>query len=181
MPKKPKPDEEDIAAFRKAVAGIVPLPQKKVRIVSKKHSPREPTKAKINEEAINLNEIDDLDEVSAEDFIAYKQESISNKILRKLRKGQYNVEAILDLHGMSVEQAKTAVTSFLQQCLHKGMRVVLIIHGKGHHKPMPILKNKLNHWLRKTHVVLAFCSAASFHGNRGALYVLLKRTEEAFS
>lgn len=179
MPKKPKVNEEDLAAFYKAMAGTTPLSQKKVRLAPKTQS-RPPTKkVKVSEKELNFNETDELDEVSGEEFIAYKQASISEKILRKLRKGQYNVEAILDLHGMSVEQAKQAVIDFLQQCLHKGMRVVLIIHGKGRLKPTPILKNKLNHWLRRTDLVLAFCSAASFHGNRGALYVLLKRTEES--
>ena len=92
-----------------------------------------------------------------------------------MRKGQYNVEAILDLHGMTVAKANAEVDRFLQQCLHQGIRIVLIIHGKGHHSQEPILKNKLNHWLRSIDGVLAFCSAAKEHGSRGASYVLLKR------
>src|SRR5205085_11200856 len=133
----------------------------------------------LEKSSLHLNESLDLDPVQGEEFISYKHSSISNKTLSNLRKGQYTIEATLDLHGLFVEKAKDAVDDFLQQCLHDKVRVVLIIHGKGHHSGMPILKNKLNHWLRELPSVLAFCSAARGHGSRGAIYVLLKR-ENAF-
>lgn len=179
MPKKTKLSEDEIAAFHKAVEGTKPLAQKKIRL-SPPSTSRKVIKRKHyeEEEPILFSEKQVLATVGGEEFIAHKQAAISNKTLRKLRKGQYNVDAILDLHGLSVEEAKIAVESFLQQCLRQGIRVVLIIHGKGRHNQMPILKNKLNHWLREIDVVLAFCSAASSHGSRGALYVLLKSTTE---
>jgi len=165
--------------FHNAVVGTKPLIQKKIRLKTPPSTSRTVNKRPLfTEELFYLNESLDLDPVSGDEFIAFKQTGISNKTLRKLRKGQYNVEAILDLHGMSVGKAKASVDSFLQQCLHEGIRVVLIIHGKGHHSQAPILKNKLNHWLRKIHAVLAFCSAAPSHGSRGATYVLLKHMTE---
>ena len=182
MPKKPKISQEDLDAFYAAVKGTTPLDRKKIRV-----SPTSPQRklikrplTPVEDNNLHLKETAALAEVGGEEFIAYKQESMPHKVLRKLRKGQYNVEAMIDLHGMSVEEAKTAVESFLQQCLREAMRVVLIIHGKGrgHQSHVPILKNKLNHWLRGINVVLAFCSAASAHGSRGAIYVLLKRTTE---
>lgn len=181
MPKRPpKITQEDLDAFHKAVEGTVPLARKKARIApvhAPKRSPRRRA-AVDTEEPFHLSDALHLDIVSGEDFISYKRDGISNKILRKLRKGQYNVEAKLDLHGMSIEEARTAINHFLQHCLHERMRVVLIVHGKGSHSEAPILKNKLNHWLRELNVVLAFCSAAPFHGSRGAIYVLLKNTTE---
>lgn len=176
MAKKTKMSPEDIAAFHKAVEGVRPLIQRKIRLQPLASHSKKTTRVAATEDFFHFSEAQDLDLVQGEEYIAYKGSGISNKILRKLGKGQYNVEAILDLHGMSVEAAEKAVSRFLQQCLHEGRRVVLIIHGKGRHKQMPILKNKLNHWLRTITVVLAFCSAA--HNNRGAIYVLLKRTME---
>jgi DNA-nicking Smr family endonuclease len=155
--------------------GTKPLKQKKIRL-----SPTPPVRktkpraAAPPSESLHLHETADVPPVAKEEYIAYKQTGISNKILRKLRKGQYNIEAILDLHGMTVEKANTAVDHFLQQCLREGKRIVLIIHGKGHHSQEPILKNKLNLWLRSTSSVLAFCSATPSHGSRGASYVMLK-------
>lgn len=173
-----KVNPEELAAFYKAMEGTKPLKHNKIRLTqpTPKRSPR--PLLTVETEKFHLNEGISVDPVLSEEFIAFKHPGISNKILRNLRKGQYNVEAILDLHGMSVEKAKTAVERFLQDCLHEKIRVALIIHGKGHHSQMPILKNKINHWLREIDTVLAFCSAAPAHGSRGAMYILLKRSTE---
>ncbi|MBA3660518.1 MAG: Smr/MutS family protein [Gammaproteobacteria bacterium] len=177
MSKKTKITKEDLDAFYQAVAGTKPLTQKKVKLAPKKvlvrtqplNTPQDP------HDDFVLNETASLAEVDSESFLSYKQPGIADKFLRKLRKGQYNVEAILDLHGETSEGARNAVIHFLKQCLSQEIRVVLIIHGKGHHSQKPILKNKLNLWLRDIQNVLAFCSAAPLHGNRGAIYVLLKQ------
>lgn len=170
--------EEDLAIFHQAMKGAKPLIKPKAR-VTKTTTPKKksPIRYEEPEERINLSDSLVVDQVQSEEFIAFKQASVSNKILRKLRKGQYNVEAKLDLHGLSVEQARSAVQRFLQRCADEKIRVALIIHGKGHHSQMPILKNKINHWLRELNCVLAFCSAAPADGSRGAIYVLLKREE----
>lgn len=178
MAKKFKISQEDLDAFYKAVKGTKPLVKKKIRLSpGKSHSQPSPSKD-LSETLLRLNETLEVAEVKSEEWIVYKQAGISNKTLRKLRKGQYNVEAKLDLHGMSTDEAKKAVNDFLQHCLRKRFRIVLIIHGKGHHSQTPVLKNKLNLWLREIDVVLAFCSATPTHGSRGAMYVLLKRSVE---
>jgi DNA-nicking Smr family endonuclease len=178
MPKRPSKQEEEIAAFHQAMKDAKPLPHQKIRIATPPKKQPRVRSPEIEPERVRITELLALHTVSGEEFISYKQEGVSNKTLRKLRKGQYNVEAILDLHGMSVEKAIMAIEGFLQQALSDGIRLVLIIHGKGLHSQEPILKNKLNHWLRDMTSVLAFCSAAPKHGSRGAIYVLLKRTTE---
>lgn len=178
MAKKSKVSQEDLLTFEAAIKGTKPL-VKKARITPPAPEIKPVYRAPIYDtDSIKLNDSYDVDDVAGEEFVSFKQDSIPNKTLRKLRKGQYNVDAILDLHGMSVEEAKCTVETFLQQCINEGIRVALIIHGKGSHSRAPILKNKLNHWLRKVNVVLAFCSAAPTHGSRGAIYVLFKRDRE---
>jgi DNA-nicking Smr family endonuclease len=83
----------------------------------------------------------------------------------------------LDLHGMTVETAHKALTKFLADCCLMNRKCVRIIHGKGHgsDKKMPILKNKLNQWLRQHDDIIAFCSAQPNDGGTGAVYVLIKR------
>ena len=173
MPKKTKLSDEEIELFRQAIKGTKPLIHNKIHL-SPPPTPK-PTKRSIPEKAFPFIEDINLASVKAEDFICYKQPGISNKVLRKLRKGQYNVEKILDLHGMTTVEAEEAIDHLLQQALHQGVRTILIIHGKGHHSDTPILKNKVNHWLRAMPAVLAFCSATTSHGNRGAIYILLKK------
>ena len=80
------------------------------------------------------------------------------------------------MHRKTVDEARESLSHFLITCKTKGIRHVLIIHGKGRGAGKPILKNKLNHWLRQTEQVLAFCSAAPKDGKSGAVYVLLRRT-----
>src|SRR5690349_14705414 len=108
MPKKYDVDDQDLQAFRAAVKGTKPLKTNKIRL---KPPQREVTPQYTNkkDDEIVLYDKNDLNKVRGEEFISYKQESISHKTLRKLRKGQYNVDAILDLHGMTVDRARNAV------------------------------------------------------------------------
>lgn len=178
MPKKRSEiNKEDLDIFQQAMKEVKPLYADKIRLSASKPKKTLPTQRnrERERESLNLDEPLMIDPVHGEEFISFKQSDISNKIFRNLRKGQYNIEATLDLHGMIIAVAKTAVNEFLQQCLHERIRVVLIIHGKGHHSHMPVLKNKLNHWLRVLPFVSAFCSAAPLHGSRGAIYVLLRK------
>jgi DNA-nicking Smr family endonuclease len=174
MVKKTKVTSEDLAAFYKAVEGVKPLTSPKKALLTPPAAAKRILPPSLTAPSFSLNEQEEVDTVGSEAVLNYKQNGISDKTLRKLRKGQYNVEAKLDLHGMTVIEAKAAVADFLQHCLQQSIRAVLIVHGKGHHSASPILKNKINHWLRGIKVVLAFCSAGSPDGNRGAIYVLLK-------
>ncbi len=99
--------------------------------------------------------------------------------LRKLKAGEFTIQAHLDLHGHTKEAAGQALQSFLLNSHALGYRVVLIIHGRGlKSSEGPVLKEYLVRWLTTgslSHLVLAFCSARPCDGGTGALYVLLKR------
>lgn len=175
MHKKSKSSQSDINTFREAVKGVKPLAHNKVRLAPPPRLPKRINPLdEAQEEVFHFSDSNHLPEVLGDEFISYKQIGVSNKILRKLRKGQYNVGAILDLHGMTIDIARSNVDIFIQQCLSKQIRVGLIIHGKGRRSHMPVLKNKLNHWLREINAVLAFCSAEPGSGSGGAVYVLFK-------
>lgn len=173
MPKKPKLSQEDLDTFQKAVQGTKPLTQGKVRLAAQKQKIAKKRETFEDEPAF-FDGGDPRENVQADDFIEYKCEGVSHKILRKLSKGQYNVDAVLDLHRRTIEEARTAVNHFLHECLRRKLKSVLIVHGKGKPGSLPALKNQLNYWLRQAHPVLAFCSAAPRHGGNGAVYVLLK-------
>ncbi len=99
---------------------------------------------------------------------------IDRRSLEKLRKGQMTVEARLDLHGMSREQAHLALTSFIGIRQGAGNRCVLVVTGKG----KGILKGDVPRWLcegRLKELVLSFSAAQKRDGGDGALYVLLRR------
>lgn len=169
-------NDSEKALFRKAVEKIKPLKHTK----SASHttpSPRvviAPFDDSKQDAERQFSDYENLPHVTGDDYLEFARLGIQHKVLRKLRSGQYNIEAILDLHGEIVAEAKQSLSYFLLQCEQKGIRHVLIIHGKGRNIQQPVLKNRLNHWLRETEQVLAFCSAKSKDGHSGALYVLLK-------
>lgn len=179
MAKKFKITPEELALFQRAIKGTTPLKSKQRHAVRIGKQSQMPSPIKTISEDFTFSEVNDLRAVQSEEFIAYKQTSVSARILRKLRRSQYNVDAMLDLHGMTAAKASQAVSLFLRQCIAEELQVVLIIHGKGRGQQMPVLKNKLNHWLREIANVLAFCSATPSHGHRGALYVLLKKEKSS--
>lgn len=175
MAKKPDSKTEDLDAFREAMKGVKPLTYSKITNAPKKVNVRIRKQDADDKKSSPLSDFETLDEVSSTDRIYYAKTGIQHKILRKFREGQYNAEAVLDLHGMTVEQSRTSLYHFITQCRQKGVRHVLVIHGKGRENCKPILKNKLNHWLRQIPEVIAFSSAVNKHGATGALYVLLRR------
>ncbi len=183
MPKKPKITQQDIDTFNHAVSGTRPLrTTRKERLMTPHTTRRTTNRSSLNQsknEPLDLNESSYVEPVGGEEYISFKQPSVSHKILRKLKKGQYTVGAVLDLHGMSIEEARLAVSDFLQECLRQEIRVVHIIHGKGHHSGTPTLKNKLNHWLRRLPIVLAFSAAPPAQGGGGAISILLKHSKES--
>jgi DNA-nicking Smr family endonuclease len=100
--------------------------------------------------------------------------------LGKLKKGDYSVQANLDLHGLDIEEAKARFETFLRRSQHLGHSCVRIVHGKGKHSAAEpaVLKTHLTRWLRSrkmSRTVVAFASARWKDGGGGAVYVLLYR------
>ncbi len=171
--------EEDSALFRKTVGSIKPIKQDSIVINKPKASPT-PTKTGENGRAVVQELLDSEFEqnlLERGDELSYSKPGIQKQTLRKLRRGQYQIEAELDLHGMTVAVANTALSQFLGQCLARSQHCVRIIHGKGigSKNKKPVIKNKLNNWLRHQDNVMAFCSARQIDGGTGAIYLLLKR------
>ncbi len=107
--------------------------------------------------------------------LVFHRTGIQSTVLRKLRRGDYRVQGEIDLHGLSVAQAKQALREFLGQALMRQWRCVRIIHGKGlrsGHRG-PVLKGMVGTMLRKVGPVLAYVSARQVDGGTGAVYVLL--------
>jgi DNA-nicking Smr family endonuclease len=122
-----------------------------------------------------------VEPVGAHDEIGFMRPGVQTGVYRKLRLGKYPIEARLDLHRMKVTQARQEVFSFLQECLRHNVRTVLILHGKGESNPdgRGVLKAYVNKWLKDLPEVMAYHSAQKQHGGSGAVYVLVRKSEEA--
>ena len=108
--------------------------------------------------------------------LCYLRNGVSAQVLRKLRRAHWVIQDELDLHGLTVEEARGSLVSFLNQCIRSGLRCVRIIHGKGLRSKNrePVLKRKVAGWLMQREEILAYCQARQADGGGGAVVVLLK-------
>lgn len=108
--------------------------------------------------------------------LAYLRKGVSPQILKQLRRGFWVIQDELDLHGLTVEEARGLLGEFLAQCARRGLRCVRVIHGKGLRSPNrePVLKRRVAGWLIQREDILAFCQARRADGGSGAVVVLLK-------
>lgn len=116
-------------------------------------------------------------EVETHDYLLFSRPGIQNRVLWQLQRGQIEPGLELDLHGLTVVHARAALREFLDACHERRVRCARIIHGKGYrsgHGAQPVLKSKVNYWLRLREDVLAFCSATQRDGGTGAVYVMLR-------
>lgn len=115
-------------------------------------------------------------DTQSDDELVHLAPGLQTRLLRRLRRGQIDVEAALDLHGMTVGEARDALAGFLATCRERGRRCVRIVHGKGHgsRDGHGVLRAKVGRWLRLRSDVAAFCPARRDDGGDGAVYVLLR-------
>ena len=116
--------------------------------------------------------------------------SMDKKAFKKLSRGKLTPEARLDLHGMTLAQAQPALTRFVMTSQAKGMRLVLVITGKGksggdEFGPIPyrkgVLKDQVPRWLASAPlkpIVLQVAQAHGSHGGAGAYYVYLRKARK---
>ncbi len=169
---------EDMALFRSEVDGVAPLGNDRVRPHAAR--PRPVPRQTLHDEQQVLKDMlsddpADMDLETGEELL-FARTGTRPKLLRKLRRGQFSVGDEIDLHGMSVAEARDALSVFLKECRRHSVRCVRVIHGKGLGSPQgrPRIKGKLDRWLRLRDEVIAFSSARPVDGGTGALYVLLK-------
>jgi DNA-nicking Smr family endonuclease len=113
------------------------------------------------------------------EYIEGRGYNVHPEITKRLHKGDFSIQAHIDLHGLGVEDARNAFEMFLRDSITAGKKAVLIVHGRGLSSPnKPVLKTSVVQWLtcgpwRKW--VIAFTSARSCDGGAGATYVLLRQ------
>lgn len=101
--------------------------------------------------------------------VRYCAEDESSYLLKQLRRGDYEPELFLDLHGLTQAQAKREVAALLSACQKEQVSCCAIMsgHGRG------ILKENLPHWLVQHPAVRAFHQAPPHHGGQASVLVLV--------
>ena len=172
------PGDDDLDAFRRAVADVRPLPQR-LRVTARtKPRPRARFARAERGDVLEESLVIPADTaIESGEHLSFRRANVREDLLRKLRRGQFAVEAEIDLHGLGRYAAHEALRQFLNDCVMRGLRCVRVIHGKGLRSGPggPVLKHVVDHWLRKIENVAAFASARPVDGGTGAVYVLLRK------
>lgn len=185
-PDEPAPEPDELNLFDRAMAEVTRLDRGSYR--PQKPDPNRPRlDAAPDEDLEVLAQLADLVSGGAEfdwrmsdEYVQGSLPGVGPELIDRLSRGDFPVQDYLDLHGLSLEEAFPAVEEFLVRSLTRGLRHVLIVHGRGFRSPggVPVLKTALAQWLGQKRLqkrVLAFCTALPRDGGAGAVYVLLRR------
>ena len=181
---------EDERLFSEAMAGVSPISGGNRTVIKAPDKdtlrPAHPPK---NEELEVMAHLSDLISGAAEMDITFSDEYVEGcvkgfdpRLMQQLKDGLFPIEDYVDLHGLTQEMAEMRIRDFLLNSQGRGLRCVLIVHGKGLNSEnhIPVLKTRMPLWLsrgpvRKT--ILAFSTARPYDGGTGAIYVMLKRSK----
>ncbi len=175
-------DEE--RSFARAMAGVTPMsPDVRVAPSRDPAVPRTPADDDAEAVAVLADLVAGQGEFDISDTVEYVEglaPGVDKRLLKRLRRGDFAQQGYLDLHGLTREEARSAVAKFLADSRVQRKRCVLLIHGRGLNSPdrVPVLKNALVMWLTRGGLakrILAFATARPVDGGAGALYVLLRK------
>jgi len=179
-----KGPEYEETLFNEAMEGVKPI--SRANCVERVFQMDLPDGSQNREDAETLAKLADLirsgvgfNILDTPEYIEGTGYNVHPEIARRLHRGDFSIQAHIDLHGLITEDAREVFENFLKSAVMTGKRGVLIIHGRGLSSPSePVLKKKVVEWL--THGpwrkwVVAYASARSCDGGAGATYVLLRQ------
>ncbi|MGF6275396.1 DNA-nicking Smr family endonuclease [Massilia sp. UYP11] len=141
-------------------------------------SPEEETadvlRASMSDELSDLFDVEGM--LDEDPSMSYARDGVGPDVVKKLRKRHWPIQDELDLHGLTRDGARDALTDFLHRANRRGVRCVRIIHGVGYGSPKgePVLRSIVHSWLVQKNEVIAFCAAGRSDGGHGALIALLR-------
>jgi DNA-nicking Smr family endonuclease len=153
-------------------AFIKPPVLSRIRCVHLRDNPRH-----LFEEA--LKDKGKLNVANMPEYMEGFSEGINPVTLDKLKNGEFSIQRSLDLHGLSIEDARMSFEEFMADSIKAGLNCVKVVHGRGlKSKNVPVLKENLKTWILRAmnrKWVTAFSSARMCDGGPGATYILLKK------
>ena len=177
-----KPSDDDNFSFQDALKGVKPIKNDRIDLYAHPTNTRPFRDHEDYSEPVQNSPLSDNQEtanVSGEEFIFFARAGVQQKLQKQLRQGKLPIEDHHDLHGLTIDNAREDLQDFIHFAQQRQMRCVLLVHGKGYRANVeqPVLKNRVNSWLRQHPDVLAFSSARPRDGGTGAVYILIKKAQ----
>jgi len=115
---------------------------------------------------------------AAAPLVVGEAHDMDRRMAKRFKRGELGIDARIDLHGFTLDQAHAALGGFLRLEHGRGSRCVVIVTGKGREGGEGKIRRETPHWLNQPTLrplVLAVTEARTRDGGTGAFYVLLKR------
>jgi DNA-nicking Smr family endonuclease len=176
MPRKPKPElsPEDAELFREAIGEVRRIEAPPPAPAPAPPPPRARRFEQDEQEALRESRLGGEPPVDGDELLAWRRDHVSERTLRRLRRGEYATQDEIDLHHLRAQDAEVLLKQFLGEARAGSRQCVRIIHGKGlRSEGAPVLKTLVDRVLRLRGDVLAFASAPQAQGGAGAVLVLL--------
>jgi len=175
--------EEEITLWHHVARSVVPLPESSLpALLRKQDDPGETEKPKQEPPSAALPP----KQAAPQKTVIPAPASLDPKTRQKLSRGKLAPERSLDLHGLFQQQAFAALRRFLVTAQQDGVRLVLVVTGKGENKGIDldrepgVLRRSVPLWLSGPELrslVVGFEAAGRHHGGGGALYIRLRRLD----
>ncbi|MGJ7501071.1 Smr/MutS family protein [Variovorax sp. ZT5P49] len=169
--------EKDL--FARAIGATEPLRRKAAVPLAPEPPAPIPVQHQLDEQRVLRESLSDEFDVTTlldvDDAMSFRRPGIGTDVTARLRKGDWAIQAQVDLHGLRSDEAREALGGFIRNAYKQGLRCVRVVHGKGLGSPgkQPVLKTKTQRWLIQKNEVIAFVQAKPAEGGAGALVVLL--------
>ena len=169
--------EKDL--FARAIGATEPLRRKAAVPLAPEPPAPIPVQHQLDEQRVLRESLSDEFDVTTlldvDDAMSFRRPGIGTDVTARLRKGEWSIQAQVDLHGLRSDEAREALGGFIRASHKQGLRCVRVVHGKGLGSPgkQPVLKTKTQRWLIQKNEVIAFVQAKPAEGGAGALVVLL--------
>ncbi|SOD25173.1 DNA-nicking endonuclease, Smr domain [Variovorax sp. YR752] len=169
--------EKDL--FARAIGATEPLRRKAAVPLAPEPPAPIPVQHQLDEQRVLRESLSDEFDVTTlldvDDAMSFRRPGIGTDVTARLRKGDWAIQAQVDLHGLRSDEAREALGGFIRTAYKQGLRCVRVVHGKGLGSPgkQPVLKTKTQRWLIQKDEVIAFVQAKPAEGGAGALVVLL--------
>jgi len=184
LPKK-KDHYSDEELFCTAMGDVQEIEEFKVLSLVQRRKKTAPSRGEIGPEREALTILSEITEglrpinlPDTQEYVEWTNPECRDDVIQKLHKGEFSVQAFLDLHGFTVREGEQELEIFFQESFKKGLRCVKIIHGRGLRSTRgarlkeAVVKRLSGHYRKN---IIAYVSARQCDGGLGALYILLKK------
>ncbi len=151
---------DELSLFLNEVADVRPIRSDNIHPQGVKSAPTEAQLARrqaatAEQLALDHLTMEAIEMLDPHEITGFKRDGVQEGVYKKLRLGKYELQASLDLHQKTLNEARQTLVQFIADCEQRDIRCLLILHGKGERStPRALLKSYVSAWLPQLPAVI---------------------------